>query len=111
MRLIDVDELRARLVDWSLCEMPEGGVNYVPGRMVTDHERQYELFLQLEDVLKEISEQEIVKAIPIAWIDSYITDSEIGIAANDPISIKIMVEDWQTEQEYIKHAEQDKPAV
>ena len=44
-----------------------------------------------------IKNQRTIEAIPISWIDSYITDSEIGITANNPVNIKMMVEDWTEE--------------
>ena len=49
------------------------------------------------DFLRMIDKAPTVEAIPIEWIDSYITDSDIGLRANDPIKIKIMLEDWKEE--------------
>lgn len=36
-------------------------------------------------------------AIPIEWIDTYCTDSDIGLRDNDPVAIKKLLEDWKKE--------------
>ena len=72
MKLTDADELIANLTEWSLCELPEPNVNYIEGRMVTDHERQYEVYLILEEVIKETADQECVEAIPVEFIKEQI---------------------------------------
>lgn len=41
----------------------------------------------------------IVEAIPISWIDSYITDIDIGIISNNPLAIRKLVDDWRAENE------------
>lgn len=76
MKLIDIEKLPYKLVS-------------------IEHENGWEN--EVVVFAKDIDKQPSVEAIPISWIDSYITDSEIGITANNPINIKMMVEDWLEE--------------
>lgn len=46
---------------------------------------------------KEIDKAEKIKAIPIEWIDTYCTDSDIGLRDNDHAAIKKLLEDWKKE--------------
>lgn len=45
-----------------------------------------------------IDAQPTVEAIPIEWLDTYCTDSDIGLRDNDPIAIRKLVEDWREEE-------------
>ena len=76
MKLVNVEDLKVLVAVES-----KGEIRY--GKLVTD------LF---DDI-------PTVKAIPISWIDSYITDSEIELNGNDPDKIRLMVEDWEKENE------------
>lgn len=95
MRLIDADELIANLIDWRLCELPEPNVNYISGRMVTDHERQYEITLLLEDVAKEVAEQKEIDAIPVEWIRQWYKSREY--LTEGKTAICRMIWDWEKE--------------
>ena len=76
MKLVNVEDLKVLVAVES-----KGEIRY--GKLVTD------LF---DDI-------PTVKAIPISWIDSYITDSEIELNGNDPDKIRLMVEDWEKEND------------
>lgn len=96
MRLINADELCAILADWQLCEIPEENVNYKSGRMVTDHERQYEVYLILEEVIKEVADQEYVKAIPVKWIKEWLDRYPDWVMSS---TIEMLIEDWEKEND------------
>lgn len=109
MRLIKRGRLISELIDWQLTEAPEEGVNYQDGRMVTDHERQYEAYILLEEVIKTVAEQETVEAIPIGWIRNYIAKQKKGLRLHDDfndldeiwgiIGIETLLDDWRAENE------------
>lgn len=65
MRPIDADALKTSIADWQLTESPEEGYNYQLGRMVTDHERQYELYLTIGEMEKVVDEQPTIDAVPV----------------------------------------------
>ena len=94
MRLIKRGRLISELIDWQLTEAPEEGVNYQDGRMVTDHERQYEAYLLLEEVIKTVAEQETVEAIPIEWIKRWAMKSENTYNREQIVE---MLNDWEAE--------------
>lgn len=98
MKLISADKLCAILVDWQLCEIPEENVNYKSGRMVTDHERQYEVYLMLEEVIKEVADQEYVKAIPIEWILKWACEFVNPNSEGYKMAMEL-VHDWEKENE------------
>ena len=53
-RLIDGDKLCYEFIDWQYTEAPDH-LNTKEGRMVTDHERQYEIYLALGEAVIEIA--------------------------------------------------------
>lgn len=53
-RLIDGDKLIGEFIDWQYTEAPDH-LNTKEGKMVTDHERQYELYLALGEAVIEIA--------------------------------------------------------
>lgn len=70
---------------------------------VIDAKNVKELLTSLAIVPNVITEkwlnEHTVKAIPIEWIDTYCTDSDIGLRDNDPVAIKKLLEDWRKENE------------
>ena len=53
-RLIDGEKLCYEFIDWQYAEAPDH-LNTKEGRMVTDHERQYEIYLALGEAVIEIA--------------------------------------------------------
>ena len=53
-RLIDGDKLCYEFIDWQYTEAPDH-LNTEEGKMVTDHERQYEIYLALGEAVIEIA--------------------------------------------------------
>ena len=53
-RLIDGEKLCYEFIDWQYAEAPDH-LNTKEGRMVTDHERQYEVYLALGEAVIEIA--------------------------------------------------------
>lgn len=53
-RLIDGDKLCYEFIDWQYTEAPDH-LNTEEGRMVTDHERQYEVYLALGEAVIKIA--------------------------------------------------------
>lgn len=53
-RLIDGDKLIGEFIDWQYTEAPDH-LNTKEGKMVTDHERQYELYLALGEAVIDIA--------------------------------------------------------
>ena len=39
----------------------------------------------------------LVDTVPIAWIDTYCTDCDIGLRDNDHMAIKKLLQDWKEE--------------
>lgn len=54
---------------------------------------------QLNELGISLMEKPYLEAIPIEWIDTYCTDSDIGLRDNDPVVVKKLVEDWRKENE------------
>ena len=76
MKLVNVEDLKVLVAVESKGKIPYG-------KLVTD------LF---DDI-------PTVNVIPIEWIDTYCTDSEIGLRDNDHLAIKKLLEDWRKENE------------
>lgn len=68
-------------------------------RKFLSNDLQYQEFISIveQGFKQEIINAPTVKVIPISWIDSYITDSEIELNSNDPDKIRLMLEDWSKE--------------
>ena len=60
-----------------------------------------EAFEQVQTLCRVLIDGKDGDAIPIEWIDSYCTDSDIGLINNDPVAIKKLVEDWRKENDGI----------
>lgn len=58
--LIERTILLQNMADWQFTVAPEEGWNYHEGKMVTDHERQYEAYLTIEEAMKVVMEAEEV---------------------------------------------------
>ena len=53
-RLIDGDKLIGEFIEWQYTEAPDH-LNTKEGKMVTDHERQYEIYLALGEAVIDIA--------------------------------------------------------
>ena len=56
-------------------------------------------FEQVQTLCRILIDGKDGDAIPIEWIDTYCTDSDIGLRDNDPVAVKKLLEDWRKENE------------
>ena len=54
-------------------------------------------FEQVQTLCRILIDGKDGNAIPIAWIDAYCTDCDIGLRDNDHMPIKKLLQDWKEE--------------